>query len=117
ETTTWDSSARRGGRAACPARSSTGGSTATPQAASGPSRLRTGGSSASRRTACSAPCRRVVGVAAHSLFRAVLEGEERVVSFSVHATTHVSARGQGIFAALQAKHEREATERGVAVVL
>jgi hypothetical protein len=60
---------------------------------------------------------RVVGVAAHSLFRMVLGGEERVASFSVHATTHVSARGQGIFPALEAKHEREATERGVAVVL
>jgi GNAT superfamily N-acetyltransferase len=60
---------------------------------------------------------RVVGVAAHSLFQMVLEGEERVASFSVHATTHESARGQGIFAALEAKHEREAAERGVAVVL
>jgi hypothetical protein len=60
---------------------------------------------------------RIVGVAAHSLYRVVLEGEERVASFSVHATTHASARGQGIFVALEAKHEREATERGVAVVL
>jgi GNAT superfamily N-acetyltransferase len=60
---------------------------------------------------------RVVGVAGHSLFRMVLDGEERVASFSVHATTHVSARGQGIFAALEAKHEREAAERGAAVVL
>ena len=38
---------------------------------------------------------RVVGVAAHSLFRMILEGEERTVSFSVHAVTHPSARGQG----------------------
>ena len=60
---------------------------------------------------------RVVGVAAHSLFRMVLDGEEQVASFSVHATTHESARGQGIFAELERKHEREATERGVAVVL
>jgi GNAT superfamily N-acetyltransferase len=60
---------------------------------------------------------RVVGVAAHSLFRMVLDGDEAVASFSVHATTHASARGQGIFAALEAKHEREAAERGVAVVL
>jgi GNAT superfamily N-acetyltransferase len=59
----------------------------------------------------------VVGVAAHSLFRMALHGEERVVSFSVHATTHRSARGQGIFPALEEKHEREATERGVAAVL
>ena len=35
----------------------------------------------------------------------------------MHATTHESARGQGIFAELERKHEREAQERGVAVVL
>lgn len=60
---------------------------------------------------------RVVGVAAHSLFRMVLDGEERIASFSVHATTHASARNLGIFGALEEKHEREATERGVACVL
>src|SRR5262249_6404040 len=60
---------------------------------------------------------RAVGVAAHSLARMVLDGEQRLASFSVHATTHESARGQGIFAELERKHEREATERGVAVVL
>jgi hypothetical protein len=60
---------------------------------------------------------RVVGVAAHSLARMVLEGEERIASFSVHATTHESARGQGIFAGLESRHEREAAERGAAVAL
>jgi GNAT acetyltransferase-like protein len=60
---------------------------------------------------------RVVGVAAHSLYRMVLDGEERLASFSVHATTHASARSQGIFARLEEKHEREATEREVAVTL
>jgi len=60
---------------------------------------------------------RVVGVAAHSLFRMMLEGEERQASFSVHATTAADARGQGIFEALERKHEAEAQERGVAVVL
>jgi GNAT superfamily N-acetyltransferase len=60
---------------------------------------------------------RVVGVAAHSLFRMVLDGEERIASFSVHATTHASARGQGIFAALERKHEEEAVARGIACVL
>jgi hypothetical protein len=60
---------------------------------------------------------RVVGVAAHSLFRMVLDGEERTVSFSVHATTHESVRGRGVFRDLELKHEREAQERGVAVVL
>jgi GNAT superfamily N-acetyltransferase len=60
---------------------------------------------------------RVVGVAGHSLIRMELDGEEQVASFSVHATTLASARGQGIFAELERKHEREAAERGVAVVL
>ena len=60
---------------------------------------------------------RVVGVAAHSLFRMALDGEERLASFSVHATTHASARGLGIFADLERKHEQEAAERGVACAL
>jgi hypothetical protein len=59
----------------------------------------------------------VVGVASHSLFRMALGGEQQVGSFSVHATTAQSARGQGIFEALERKHEQEAAERGVAVVL
>jgi GNAT superfamily N-acetyltransferase len=60
---------------------------------------------------------RVVGVAGHSLYRMVLGGEERVASFSVHATTDPVARGRGIFVSLERKHEQEAQERGVAVVL
>lgn len=60
---------------------------------------------------------RVVGVASHSLFNMVLGGERRLVSFSVHATTDAAARGRGIFEALERKHEQEAQERGVAVVL
>jgi GNAT superfamily N-acetyltransferase len=60
---------------------------------------------------------RVVGVASHSLFRMVIAEEERLASFSVHATTDESVRGQGIFEALERKHEEEARERGVAVVL
>src|SRR5919202_4707433 len=60
---------------------------------------------------------RVVGVAAHSLYRAVLDGEEQLVSFSVHATTHESARGRGVFQELERRHEREAQERGAACVL
>lgn len=59
----------------------------------------------------------VIGVASHSLYRMVLGGEERLASFSVHATTAPAARGQGIFVALERKHEQEAEERGVAVVL
>jgi GNAT superfamily N-acetyltransferase len=60
---------------------------------------------------------RVIGVASHSLYRMVLGGEQRLASFSVHATTDPIARGRGIFVALERKHEREAEERGVAVVL
>jgi len=47
----------------------------------------------------------------------VLGGVERKASFSVHATTDESARGLGIFPALERKHEQEAEELGVAVVL
>jgi len=60
---------------------------------------------------------RVAGVASHSLFRMMLGGTEREASFSVHATTETSARGLGIFPALERKHEQEAEDRGVAVVL
>lgn len=60
---------------------------------------------------------RVVGVAAHSLYRMTLGGKERLASFSVHATTHASARGRGIFTALERRHEEQAAERGVACVL
>ena len=38
-------------------------------------------------------------------------------SFSVHATTDESVRGQGIFPALERRHEEEAEARGAAVVL
>lgn len=60
---------------------------------------------------------RVVGVAGHTLLRMVLGGEERFASFSVHATTHPSARGLGVFTELERRHEQEAEARGVAVVL
>jgi GNAT superfamily N-acetyltransferase len=59
----------------------------------------------------------VIGVAAHSLYRMVLGGQEQVASFSVHATTTPAARGRGVFVGLERKHEQEAEERGVAVVL
>ena len=59
----------------------------------------------------------VLGVASHSLYRMILGGEERLATFSVHATTVPAARGRGIFVALERKHEQEATERGVDVVL
>jgi hypothetical protein len=55
---------------------------------------------------------RVVGVAGHSLYRMVIEGEERLATFSVHAATDASARGQGIFSGLERKHETEAEAQG-----
>jgi GNAT superfamily N-acetyltransferase len=60
---------------------------------------------------------RVIGVASHSLYRMALEREERLATFSVHATTDDSARGQGIFPALERRHEEQAEARGAAVVL
>jgi len=60
---------------------------------------------------------RVVGVAAHSLYRMIIGGESRLATFSVHATTDPVARGRGIFVGLERKHEQEAQARGVAVVL
>jgi hypothetical protein len=61
--------------------------------------------------------RRVIGVASHSLYRMMLGGEERLATFSVHATTDPVARGRGIFVGLERKHEDEAEARGAAVVL
>ena len=59
----------------------------------------------------------VIGVAAHSLYRMILGGEQRPATFSVHATTSPAARGRGVFVGLERKHEEEAKERGAAVVL
>lgn len=60
---------------------------------------------------------RVVGVAGHSIYRVVLDGKEALASASVHAVTDPAARGRGIFMELERKHEREATEMGVACVI
>ena len=47
---------------------------------------------------------RVVGVASHSLYRMVLDGENQLAAFSVHATTDESVRGRGIFPAKCTHH-------------
>lgn len=60
---------------------------------------------------------RVVGVASHSLARIVLGGEATLGQFSVHATTDRSARGLGIFKALELRHEEQGAARGSRVVL
>jgi len=59
----------------------------------------------------------VIGVAAHSLYRMILGGQERPATFSVHATTTPAARGKGVFVGLERKHEEEADALGAAVVL
>jgi hypothetical protein len=59
----------------------------------------------------------VVGVAGHSLTRFTLGGRERLGQFSVHAVTAPSARGLGIFRALELRHEEQGTERGSSCVL
>jgi GNAT superfamily N-acetyltransferase len=60
---------------------------------------------------------RVIGVAAHSLYRMALGEGRRPATFSVHATTDPAARGRGVFVGLERKHEEEARARGAAVVL
>ena len=60
---------------------------------------------------------RVIGVAAHSLYRMAFGEGRRPVTFSVHATTDPAARGRGVFVGLERKHEEEARARGAAVVL
>jgi hypothetical protein len=59
----------------------------------------------------------VVGVAAHSLARLRLGGEEQLAQYSVHAVTSQRARGLGIFRALEHRHEELGKERGSACVL
>jgi GNAT superfamily N-acetyltransferase len=59
----------------------------------------------------------VVGAAAQSWLRMIVDGREARVTFSLHAVTDASARGQGIFAALESKHEVEAERAGAAAVI
>ena len=60
---------------------------------------------------------RVVGASAHTLHRMVIGGERRLMGFACHAVTHPSARGLGIFTALQRHLEEEAAALGSSVVL
>lgn len=60
---------------------------------------------------------RVVGAAAHSWVRVILEGRERLVTFSLHAVTDATSRGQGIFEAIERRHEEEAQLAGAAAVI
>jgi Acetyltransferase (GNAT) domain len=60
---------------------------------------------------------RVVGAAAHSWLRMILHGQERLVTFSLHAVTDAASRGRGIFEAIERRHEEEAQAAGAAVVI
>jgi hypothetical protein len=59
----------------------------------------------------------VVGAAGHSLFRLIVDARQRLGQFSVHAVTAPSARGLGIFRALELRHEEQGRERGSICVL
>lgn len=59
----------------------------------------------------------VVGVAGHTLAHFAAAGESTLGQFSVHAVTAESARGLGIFRALERRHEDEGAELGSAFVL
>ena len=60
---------------------------------------------------------RIVAVAGHKLIRMVLRGEERLTTFSCHATTLPEASGRGIFQALQRHLEDGAQACGAEIVL
>ena len=60
---------------------------------------------------------RLVGGAAHSLLPMVVDGERCLASWSLYAVTHPSARGRGVWAALESRNEHEAAERGAAVAM
>ena len=60
---------------------------------------------------------RVVGVAAMSFFRMLLDGEERAVAIPVHVATEAPYRRQGIFSALELNNEREAASDGSPITI
>src|SRR5207244_509911 len=60
---------------------------------------------------------RVVGVAAMSFFRMILDGEEREVAIPVHVATEAPYRRQGIFSELELSNEREAAADGSPITI
>ena len=60
---------------------------------------------------------RVVGVAAMSFFRMLLDGEERAVAIPVHVATEAPYRRQGIFSELELNNEREAAADGSPITI
>jgi GNAT superfamily N-acetyltransferase len=59
----------------------------------------------------------VAGVLAMSPSRAVVEGEEQLVAFAVHAVTHPRSRGKGIFSTLELRNEELAAQAGATLAL
>jgi len=59
----------------------------------------------------------VAGVLAMSPSRAVVEGDEQLVAFAVHAVTHPRSRGKGIFSMLELRNEELAAEAGATLAL
>ena len=60
---------------------------------------------------------RVVGVAAMSFFRMILDGDERRVAIPVHVATEAPYRRQGIFSDLELNNEREAAADGSPITI
>jgi GNAT superfamily N-acetyltransferase len=59
----------------------------------------------------------LAGILAMSYMRAVVEGSEELVAFAVHAVTHPSARGKGIFSRLELRNEELAAKAGASLAL
>jgi GNAT superfamily N-acetyltransferase len=59
----------------------------------------------------------VVGLAALSFVRMLIEGEEQEIAMPVHVATHPAYRERGIFSALETENERRARELGIRLML
>ena len=60
---------------------------------------------------------RVVGMAAMSFFRMVLDGEERTVAMPVHVATDAAYRRRGVFSTLELRNEQEAAADGAPITI
>jgi GNAT superfamily N-acetyltransferase len=59
----------------------------------------------------------VVGIAAMSFFRVLVDGRERVAAVPVHVATESAYRRQGVFSALELRNEKEATAAGAPLAI
>ena len=60
---------------------------------------------------------RVVGVAAMSFFRTLIDGREQVAAVPVHVATEAEFRQQGIFSALELRNEEQAAAAGAPLTI